>query len=687
MQAAPVPQRHPWLNRLKSDPAKAVDSLLQGSAHLPGLQRISPCEALMAIMGDIPREAEEWHLLDSELLAWLQRRRNRGGELIARPGGAERFIRETGEAFRCAWRLDLERSSSWIRGNLPDLLRWADNFTINATFDLGRAVLTAGARLQQGEELRFHWFRVCEEAAHNRLRHRLDNAMLGLSRLPVRSGGAGPSQDVVTGLARWASRLPNDRGHEAEVVREWRALKAAFPRMPTFWRGCWEAILEDGRYAHPFLEWLKNADPALAAPASANRPKRELRLPNNISGLLADWRKDVEKGGLTEPVWLKMKLLLDQLEHYADLTGDSYFLVTSCTNVASIVLPHAPGHALAQVRRALLWAPSHGHAWSVRARALEQLGSTDLAQAVLWEGLRRAPMSPALFNQLALLLIRAGREAEGEALLRQAVPDRADRVTLYTLAHLMIAQGRPDKGAGCLDLYRERIGRDKYSALIERLIAAGPAGQRNAQDHMHGETLEPAPVVAWDAEAEERVLAAERVDEPRLRRISAVADADMLFRMGGVYRAKAVERIDEVLSVDDTDAYAQVVKALAIPEHRTALEGRSGQFDGSLPVQLAILPEKVAPERWERLEERFPDGKPLIHLVRLARGDANASVKSQLSDWTNSPSRWDEGWAEFVKKRVAKRLEGDASVDIEDLAHDALTQAVDVGWSIRPAAA
>ena len=42
--------RHPWLERLAAEPERAVDSLLRGVAHLPGLQRASPSEVLMALL-------------------------------------------------------------------------------------------------------------------------------------------------------------------------------------------------------------------------------------------------------------------------------------------------------------------------------------------------------------------------------------------------------------------------------------------------------------------------------------------------------------------------------------------------------------------------------------------------------------------------------------------------------------
>jgi hypothetical protein len=62
---------------------------------------------------DLPTEAPEWPLLDRALLDWLKARRANADGLLGRPGGVERFIRETGEAFRAAWRLELPESSAW----------------------------------------------------------------------------------------------------------------------------------------------------------------------------------------------------------------------------------------------------------------------------------------------------------------------------------------------------------------------------------------------------------------------------------------------------------------------------------------------------------------------------------------------------------------------------------------------
>lgn len=719
MQTAMHMQRPSWLDRLTADPDKAVDSLLRGVAHLPGVQRASPVEAALALVDGLEPEAVEWSLLDQALLRWLQARRQASQALLGRPGGVQRFIRETGEGFRMAWRLELPGSSQWIRDELFDLLRWADAFPQDATFDLGQAVLAAGAHVQQDKELRFLWLRTCEEAAGQRLRHRLDIALLGLTRMPTGSSG-GPSPDVIAGLARWASHLPKDDRFKTEVVREWRALKAAFPRQPTFWRQRWQAILDDSRVDHPFLGWLQDGDPVLKAKDRA--PKREPLIPRNIPDIIRRFSDDLAKNGLSQSLWLPMKQLLDQIEHFADLTGNSYFLVTSCTNVASTVLPHAPGHALGLARRALLWAPSNGHAWSVRAQALERLGRSDLAQSVLWEGMRRAPSNPVLSHQLALLL--SGRDSEAEALLRKALTLQADNepvhndlarllwatgraeaaiallrgflerkenaVILYTLAYLLGAEGRRAEASGVLSDYRRRFGQNTGTATLDRLIQAGPAGQDDMRRHLlterHSREADRLPV-PWDAEAVESVLDAETREAGRLQRIGAVAEADLLFHIKGA-EAEAVCRVNAVLAADESDLYAQLVMALAVPEYRLTLEGRTGRFAGSLPLQLALTASDAPAERWHDLAERFPERRPLIGLVRLAHRTADDSDYQALDRWIEEPTRKEDGWETFLKGQVKAHLDGDApTIDLNTLQHDALTQAVDVGWDASPRAA
>ncbi|PHV05608.1 hypothetical protein CSQ96_19400 [Janthinobacterium sp. BJB412] len=716
--------RHPWLDRLATEPERAVDTLLRGVAHLPSLQRASPSEALMALLGDLPQDAMEWKLLDQALLKWLKARRNADDGLLLRPGGTERFIRETGEAFRAAWRLDLSESCAWIHSEVFDLLRWANGYSFDATFDLGRAILNAAAYVQQGSEFRFLWLRICEEAAAPRLRHRLDAALLGLAKAPNGMNG-GPSHHLIVGLARWAAQLPKDDHFKGEVVREWRSLKAAFPRQPSFWRAQWEAILSDERIgAHPFTNWLRESDPALQG-NMAERPRRLPVLPKDISGTIRQMEKDCVAHGLTAQLWNKMETLLTQVECYADATGESYYFVTSCVHVAGIVMNLAPGQSLALTRRALLWSPSNGHAWSVRANALDRIGRSDLSEAVLWEAIRRVPSSLALYVDLALTLMKRGEYAEAETLLHKAAsldPKKENRATFVELARVMwlrgnfdealelmrdllgngedaiglyfygcllIAEGRHSEADVALTQYVRAFGNDRWAEQLKRAIGAGEVGQENMRSHLREQRQNGGHVtnLPFEIDSVERVLAMEQAEFPRLEKIARVAKADLLFQLGDGFRESALQLVNFALN-DPTDAYAQVVKGLALPAYRNEMVGRTGRFVGSLPVRLALTPENVSVDHWRDLVNKFPEGQHLIRLVQLVRGQGDELARPALAAWCREPSRWDNGWDRYLKERVHSYLDSEEiSIDLATLVHDALTQAVDVGMDAVPLAA
>ncbi|NMZ25216.1 hypothetical protein HBO02_22610 [Pseudomonas proteolytica] len=717
---------HPWLERLNIEPERAVDTLLRGVAYLPGLQRASQSEALMALMGDLAPEAPEWDLLDRALQQWLQVRRAKTEEILARPGGVERFVRETGEAFRATWRLNpdgrcnLPHSRAWMHTELFDLLRWADNFSLDAKFDLGRTVLIAASHMQDGNEFRFLWLRICDEAAAPRLRQRLDAALLGLASIPVGKAG-GPSHDLIVGLARWASLLPRSEHFKGEVVREWRSLKAAFPRQPSFWRDSWQAILDDERIAsHPFTDWLKESDPALQGPSKAAPSRRPPKLPRDIKGTIQTFEVEYHKQGLTQQLWGKIAALLDQVESYANATGESYYLVTSCTNIARMILDCAPGQALTLTRRALLWAPANGHAWSIRATALDRLGRPDLAEAVLWEATRRIPSNVVFPVELAQKWVERGGLAEAEALLRKSailnpndaaahvelarviwLSNRAeealillraiemnnkDPVISYTLCMLLVAEGLTTEATKVLEQYICVANKNSSISTLRHLITTGAAGQKEVQEHLRktrhrGDSQQN---VIWEAEVAERALAAEQVEFPRLERISRVAKADLLFRLGAQHKEDALQLVDTALE-DSGDAYAHVVKGLAVPEYRMEMQGRIHRFTGSLPVRLAFSPENTDGDHWHELLRQFPERQYLTYLVQLARGQADDTAKAALMAWSSEPSRWDNSWDIYLKQTLYHYLEGNQiHVELATLVHDALTQAVDVGFDATP---
>jgi len=681
---------NPWLNRLNEEPDQAIDSLLRGVAHLPGLQRATPSEALIALLSEFDIESAEWKIVDEALLRWLKNRRSALNGLLERPGGVERFIRETSEGFRIAWRLMLPKSCTWIHENLFDLLHWANTFSLTAAFDLGKAVLIAAAHLQEDSEFRFLWLRICEEAAITRLRHRLDTALLGLAKIPsheIRN----LSRNLLIGLSRWAVRMPSNDQAKSEVVREWRALKAAFPRQPSFWREQWEGILKDERIStHPFVGWLWEADPALQVKKNDRGPRRTPQLPRDISGTIERMKEAYRLQGLSLALWQEMRGLLDHLEHYAETTGENYYLVTSCTNIASIILDQAPGQALLLARRALLWAPSNGHAWSIRALALGQLGRSDLVEAVLWEAVRRLPSNPVLYTNLASIWISRGGFLEAEVLLRKvSALAPKDAIVLDSLASVLIAQNKIESATEVLEQYRNTHGNNNFAKSLERYISMGTAGQNIVQARLRDQykTVITQQKVLWDLENAEFALTAEQSDFPHLQRISQVAQADLLFQLGSDRRKDALHLVDDALS-DPGNTYAQVVKGLAVPEYRTYMLGKTGRFLGSLPVRLALTPDNVTADYWNDLLINFPEWQHLIYLVQLARGVDDEYTRLALKKWSATPTNWDNSWDSYLKTTINSYLNNkDIFISLETLVHDALTQAVDVGLQGTPLAA
>lgn len=161
---------------------------------------------------------------------------------------------------------------------------------------------------------------------------------------------------------------------------------------------------------------------------------------------------------------------------------------------------------------------------------------------------------------------------EAEATARAATLfNGGDKVTLCLLAQIMIATDRNDKAVALRVEYRRRFGDNKYMAILDRLIAADPAGRDDTPRHFReGEAADVIDRVPWDETDAQRVFAEEEAESPRLKRVARVADADLLFRLGDARRDEALSKIDAAPADDDDDAYARVVKAPAVPEYREA---------------------------------------------------------------------------------------------------------------------
>ena len=708
--------RHPWFASFDVDPEAALDAVLRGAAYVPPYQRASPAQTVEGLFGNLPPDSPEWPALDQALRAWLERVRHQTDEQIQRSGGVASFIAETGEALRLVWRLDLSQSAEWLRTGLVDLRGWAEPLMLDdAAYDLPRALLAAAAQIQTSRAWTHLWLDECRRAATPRLYPRIDTLLTGLARLPPVDGAiAGLNPELLLGMALWGRDLPEQDFKAKQVfLRRWRNIKASFPRSGEQWRTEWRDLFKDTQFDRPFVQWLKEAEPSLCLPA---KPRKEPLLPH-CESVINGFETELAKEGLSQSLWGRMSSLVKQTERYAEITGNSHYLVRSCTRLAGLIQEVAPGQAVTLTRLALTWNRYHAHTWSVRARSLELLDRPDLAEATLWEGLRNAPQEAALYNQLAMRLADLGRRGEAETLLKAAVaiaPDnlpginelarvlwgngkaaaaialleeavarRRDTAPLYLLGCLLLAEDRRPEAERIVAHYRQIFGNSgQIAGLAERVARGAVAEQRN---HLMEPRLRASrqPTVAWDRPELER----EEAEAQSLAGVRALTEADRLFRVGdpdSTRRARAT--VAKALATDAADRYAHVVKALGDPPYRVELAERlDSRFGNEVSLHLAATGPETPASGWEGLLRRFPQDAPLILLTRT--GHTGTDPDDRLKTWVAEESPADEAWAPFVR-RTLNRFFADESlppaIAPSMLARDGILRRVEVGWGLAP---
>jgi hypothetical protein len=254
------PETPAWLLRFRTEPMAALDDLLRGLARIPPYERAAPSDLLELVFGGLSESDPDLGLLDATLRDWL----------AARPGamtpderaayGLSRYVTESMNALSAVWLLRLPLAGAWIQDHFLDLTRWAAPLRLSEAWDLPRALAQAGALTQTNQRLRFHWMRLCKEAARPSQRDMIDPALSGLSRLPGTSG-QGASPELIAGLARSGAELGPTPLDQRDFLRRWRSLKARFPRTGRTWQELWQGALTNRQYqGKPFLggDWRRS---------------------------------------------------------------------------------------------------------------------------------------------------------------------------------------------------------------------------------------------------------------------------------------------------------------------------------------------------------------------------------------------------------------------------------------------
>lgn len=418
-----------WLDALAAQPDAALDALLMGEAWLGAYAAQEPAQALPQFL---PVAQED--TLDSALLNWLSRQLRQN--TLPPEATPKQYALALTQAGVLMQTLSLPRSVAWCRERAPTLWAWLNRQPSFASRDPRGAFLRALALHQTNRDLLPFWMGLCRQGQPRWVAL----ALFGLRRMPVNDDGKMPEglpTALVGGLLDYGLSLYRHAGDapqkQTEQKRKWLAeldfLSAVYPMSSKNW----QARLRDAltvrsqEAVRPVRHWLDERWPAINQPVTTGGGRRLIEPPNwdkQIQPLINQFDRERTR------VLPQLKTLVAQHAFYAQETGDAYFLIRSYCRLADFLLK-SPDHqthtardaawALQLGQQAVLWAPGNHQAWSVVARALDELGDWLGAQTVFWYARRRFPYNPQAHSQLGHALAMRGQVAEGEAVYHAAI--------------------------------------------------------------------------------------------------------------------------------------------------------------------------------------------------------------------------------------------------------------------------
>lgn len=411
--------RHPWLDALRHDPSGQVRALIDGLAAITPYERAEPGDAAAMLLGGLATGDPSLDDFDQGCQATLETLRQ---ELRAADADDFPFVA-----------LTMQRLLQVIRrlcpaGTVADLHRrylyWHDTLeacVVDRSLDPRREfwrllALTQGhAPDHAPRRLMALWLDICAQAGpYGRLDPSyLDVGLLGLRKLPIGGDIAANEEAVCHGLALWAAHQRPDR---KTFEDRWWEIEAAYPRAADFWPPLVARVLAvmaeklEGK-DFPVSRWWRHVNELdEAAPTPATHADED----NDDGPPPAKQRTDI-LDDIAQPVALlepRIRALMAAHQHYADASGDTFYLVRTACNIGQQLLKastdaehsHRGDLAIFLARLALDYQPSNPFAWSLWRDGLDSAGHGAAAEAVGWEALRRYPENEYFGNQLAKVL-------------------------------------------------------------------------------------------------------------------------------------------------------------------------------------------------------------------------------------------------------------------------------------------
>lgn len=451
-----------WRQCFAENPLAALDGALTGRLSLGQYDRARPAEALRQLLGQA-----QLAQADAALQTWLAERLGQ-----ALPDGLtpKRYASALVEAFRTIHFLPLPDCRAWCAARPAELRAWLREFYMGNSRDPEGALLVALAYYQPDRSLLFLWHDVIRRG---RPETHIGHALLGLRKMPADDHGAvehGLPRALLRGLLDWGETLVKSGDKKGQAwLREVNFLAAVYPQSREKWGARFREILQVRDISRDLHHWLDARYPTVRQ----NQPTARVNkgpatpLPEEMKAVLNKIEKDYHGARPS------LGALLDRHRHYAQASGDSYYLVRAFSMAGERLLERDPAWSRDLAHEAARWEPGNPHTWSLLARALEAAGDWRRAEAVYWYARRRFPHDAQNHNQLGHALLLHEQQDLGEAVFRQAIRlFPGNPVCWAELGHSLRVANQHEKAVA---VYRE-AQRDFYhnpiiaNALADTLI-------------------------------------------------------------------------------------------------------------------------------------------------------------------------------------------------------------------------
>ncbi|MHB1591099.1 MAG: hypothetical protein ACYCTW_06155 [Sulfuricella sp.] len=619
--ASPAVER--WRQRFALDPVAALEVLLTGRVALGTYDRARPADALLRML-----TPDQHAAADQALQTWLA---DRLGKPLPEGMIAETFADALVEAFRAVVQIPLPQTRAWCAANHGQLRAWLRSFVLDSSRDPESALLVALAHDQTNRNLLILWKGIVRRSTPlEQVRH----ALLGLRLMPADDQGKterGFPKALARGLLDFGESLARSGDKKGKPwLAEVDFLAAVYPMSKEQWGRQFREAVQARDVSRDVRHWLDQRYPASLHQTTGRQAMGFLAPPDMTerNALLARLKTD------SAGTRAALVALLDRHRHYAQESGDSFYLVRTFCNVGDRLLDFDTAWVRELAHEAARWEPNNHHTWSLLARALEAEGDWRRAEAVYWHARRRFPHNVFAHNQLAHALVLHGQAELGERVYHEAIrlfPD--DPVAWADLAHTLRITGRGDKALATYREAQQSFHRNPVIALAltDTLIDLNRLG-------------EAADALAWaeqvappDDEKHQRKL--EQVRQ-RLRRAQGGQPINLReLRPPFEGSSGDIHALADITGIDLSDAPALGRIALWRRQGNGGLEKAQTELD-ALPENAIKLVEmgllhganqgwSAAAGWFNTFSERYP-GDGVLHVHRQ-RARARAG---EIVDWT-----------------------------------------------------